>query len=1151
MLRRTRVSSGISDFTPDPTPGASVGFPALRAFLWPARLPSEKQPSHPAMNRNQSILQLLRWSTCLLAATTALSPVTRAQQAAAAPATAPAESERPAVVTTAPATRAADQVVELSPFEVSTSRDRGYEASSTMSGTRLNSNLADLAASISVVTKQQLLDTASIDINDVFKYEANTEGIYQWTSFVNDRGTISDDIQANPTSATRMRGLTAANTAVNGFASSLPFDSYNVESVEISRGPNSSVFGLGDTGGGVNIIAARANLTREITSFGTRGDSYGGYRANFDLNRVLLKDRVAIRVMGVYDEKGFVREPSSETIRRLETALTIRPFKNTTLRGSFESYRDNFNRPNSTTPRDGISDWIANGRPTWDPITRTVHFGNGDPAITGITSTQEATRLPYGIDPYNTAFNQFFSWYIDDGQIQFSEINAMPTSTGTGPTSVNSAGLHLLQCQTFYGRYSSQYPLYLTPGITDKSLYDWTSINISAPNYGKTKGETYNVDFEQFFLNTPRQTLALQASWMGEHTSTINRTFLGNYGNAGGKLQVYVDINEKLLDGSANPYFLRPYLGYPRPNYNKSRSVVDDYRSTLAYELNLTNEKGWLKWLGRHRLSGYGEYRSVYSASLSYTDTMSSNEAWMAAGGASPANRNSNYYRPYVHYLVGDANGYNVEYGPKGIVAPPLSTTLRYYNGVTAQWIDEPVDFDEYYMGNRPNRRLLGTYGGTWQGFFLDDRIIPTFGWRWDSNRTRDANSAINPTAATNGFYDLSSQSIYDAYPWVQNRGKTTTSGVVVKPLSWLHLLYNQSNSFIPGALAYTINGEPLPDPKGKTRDYGFQFILLDGRLSIRAQQYETLDIGRGSSSINTYIQRTLRMDGGPSVTTTSTDPNLASWYGNEVSLIHPSWTLDQVMAEVLAKTGIDAAFIAGHYGKVHGDRSNSTSRGKEIEITFNPTRYWTMRSTITQTLAFNGNMSEDLQDYIDARMPTWTTIRGPSTNNLWWTSTIGSSTPQTFYTSNVLAPVSLAVATQGKQRTQTREWHFNVVANYKLAGITDNRWLKALDLGGAIRWEDKACIGFYGAAPDPDGIVRQYDADRPIWDKARYYFDLSAGYNFRLFNNKVRARVQLNVSNIFENGRLQAVAVNPDGSPYAFRIVDPRQFILSATFDL
>ena len=33
--------------------------------------------------------------------------------------------------------------------------------------------------------------------------------------------------------------------------------------------------------------------------------------------------------------------------------------------------------------------------------------------------------------------------------------------------------------------------------------------------------------------------------------------------------------------------------------------------------------------------------------------------------------------------------------------------------------------------------------------------------------------------------------------------------------------------------------------------------------------------------------------------------------------------------------------------------------------------------------------------------------------------------------------------------------------------------------------------------------------------------------------------------------GRLQRVAINPDGSTYAYRIIDPRQFIVSTSFDL
>ena len=54
-----------------------------------------------------------------------------------------------------------------------------------------------------------------------------------------------------------------------------------------------------------------------------------------------------------------------------------------------------------------------------------------------------------------------------------------------------------------------------------------------------------------------------------------------------------------------------------------------------------------------------------------------------------------------------------------------------------------------------------------------------------------------------------------------------------------------------------------------------------------------------------------------------------------------------------------------------------------------------------------------------------------------------------------------------------------------------------------------------------------------------------------RLFDEKTRCRLQLNVRNVFENGRLQPFVYNPDGTPWNYRIIDPRQFILTATFDL
>ena len=81
--------------------------------------------------------------------------------------------------------------------------------------------------------------------------------------------------------------------------------------------------------------------------------------------------------------------------------------------------------------------------------------------------------------------------------------------------------------------------------------------------------------------------------------------------------------------------------------------------------------------------------------------------------------------------------------------------------------------------------------------------------------------------------------------------------------------------------------------------------------------------------------------------------------------------------------------------------------------------------------------------------------------------------------------------------------------------------------------------------------MVRLLNASKPIFDRARFAIDLSASYGFRLFRDRVRATVQLNVRDVLENGRLQKVAINPEGSTYAFRIIDPRQIILSTSFEL
>ena len=135
----------------------------------------------------------------------------------------------------------------LSPFQVASDADKGYQALNTLSGTRLNSKLEDLGASITVVTKQQMLDTAVLDINDVFRYEASTEGTDNFTTFNRNRsGGVNDQVQSNPQQSNRIRGISTAgqsaggaNTAFGNFRSnnSIPFDLYNVPPLKFPAAP--------------------------------------------------------------------------------------------------------------------------------------------------------------------------------------------------------------------------------------------------------------------------------------------------------------------------------------------------------------------------------------------------------------------------------------------------------------------------------------------------------------------------------------------------------------------------------------------------------------------------------------------------------------------------------------------------------------------------------------------------------------------------------------------------------------------------------------------------------------------------------------------------------------------------------------------------
>ena len=140
---------------------------------------------------------------------------------------------------------------------------------------------------------------------------------------------------------------------------------------------------------------------------------------------------------------------------------------------------------------------------------------------------------------------------------------------------------------------------------------------------------------------------------------------------------------------------------------------------------------------------------------------------------------------------------------------------------------------------------------------------------------------------------------------------------------------------------------------------------------------------------------------------------------------------------------------------------------------------------------------------------------------------------------------LKLAKALEGVSQPQVRRWRVNALGAIDLKGISTNKYVRGLSLVAAVRWEDKGFLGFQTFDDDP----RVYDPSRPIWSRANIYVDGGVAY-LTSIGRRIRATVQLNVKNAFEDGGLRPIAALPNGVPHSYSIVDPRQFILSTRFD-
>lgn len=1036
-----------------------------------------------------------------------------------------------------------DSVVELSPFEVNAGRDNGYYGANTLSGTRLNSRVQDLGGSITVVTKQQLDDTASLDINDIFRYEANTEGTYNYTATSSSTPT-SDLIQggsataSGPALATRVRGLSAPNVTVDYFTHTarIPIDSYFADSIEISRGPNSTVAGLGSPSGTINTNLSPANLTRNTNQTQLRVDDLGSWRTSLNFNRILWRDRLAIRVAALYSDQKFAQKPSYDYTRRLYAAVTAKPFKSTTIHAKAEVYHEDRQAPNSLTPRDGVSEWLAAGKPTWNPLTWTATTSGG--ALVLPVSTDNTTTFPNGLYVNTNTYTRP-TMYISGGQVQLWEVNRLATTAD--PNSATTSNARMISSGSAYMRGTvNSGTLYNVPGIHDKSLYDWTSVNAVPTNWNYDRAATYTAEIEQKII----ENLYFRGAWHLEDSVEYNR-------NITNPPTLQIDVNQYLLDGKTNPNFLRPYISSIEPSIFRLPEYNDAKQAALTYSIDATHQRGLVSWLGRHQIGANYENRRVTQGTFRYREAITDpNHVWLTAGSLNYTN-GAAIGRPNYVYYVGPtgATGYT-----KGYAAPKSGVegnfNLNWYNGATGTWVSDPTKFGVSPYVSSLTRQETTTRSATWQGNFLKDHLVITGGLRKDAYRTRNSSTGAVIDGST-GFYT------YDALknwaPWTYAKGPTRMFSAVLYPLKsqMIGLTYSRSSSFVPQAQAVDLFGNVLPNTYGHGQDVGFFMNLLDGKLVFSFKVYKTT-VSNDRTSNSTIGSRIARIEAGMLLPSTSADTFSLYNFAQTVAKTRLGGEATQAQIDTEAAkitqfpAGFQSAVTANTAGAAIRGTADTEAKGAEMELTYNPVYNWNIKFSGAQTESINKTIENNLQDYINSRLSYWQSVKDDSGNS-WWTSTaLNTQSASAFYSSAVVIPLKLDQALLGKSNPQVKKYTWRVLSTYR---FTQGR-LNGFLVGGSARWDDKSVIGYLGGGADSDGIVRTLDINKPYYDKARYQYDLWTAYNFKFDHDRIHARVQLNLNNVLENGGLRVVGINPDGQPYNYRIINPRQFVLTTTFD-
>ena len=162
-----------------------------------------------------------------------------------------------------------------------------YGARSITSATKTDTPLKNVPQAVSIISASQIADQQLRSIGEALYF---VPGASVGTGEGN-----RDQIVLRGNSST-------ADFFIDGIRDDTQYirDFYNVERMEVLKGPNAMIFGRGGGGGIVNRVTKRSSLNgnRQLTA---SGDGFGGMRFSADIDQPLAGN-VGLRVNGMYED---------------------------------------------------------------------------------------------------------------------------------------------------------------------------------------------------------------------------------------------------------------------------------------------------------------------------------------------------------------------------------------------------------------------------------------------------------------------------------------------------------------------------------------------------------------------------------------------------------------------------------------------------------------------------------------------------------------------------------------------------------------------------------------------------------------------------------------------------------------------------------